>query len=514
MILCPENPGFSPRRRRFVTTTTLGAVAAGTLSACGSFDRWVTGDSNHLDEEVMILGGGLAGLAAAYHLKKNKTRYRLFEGSERLGGRVQSLRHFNADDQVAEMGAEFFEGSHKAVHELCKDLNIRALDVSYNSKSDRAVYWIKGKAVSEKDFKKLLRPIALKLAQARQEIFASIPTEISPRTLLSFARAPALDEHSLSDLLTSLKTSNNEDVVSAFETLCVSEWGVESKEINLLQFLGRLDFEARALAGGTATLHRVDGGASRLVDVLGERVQGIVPDSVLKVDHRLVAIRGRSGGFDCTFKTPKGSDTIWARQVICTLPWSLLKEVDGIQSLDLSVEAKDLISKAQYASHAKVVSSFRDPFWKKKTLPTGKNQGVFRGDLLGQNYWDSGRGQPGSRSLMTSQRGGLKGQSTGSAAPAESLKDLRNFHRELGIEESSQVTNWSQKPFSRGSRLNLGPGRYLKYLKFLGEESASTFYFAGEHISFKDFGTMNGALETAIESANKALQKVYLKSFL
>jgi monoamine oxidase len=507
-----------PGRRRFLTKSAglaTGAAASLALPACGNFDRWVLGDNHHLNTEVMILGGGLAGLSAAYHLKKSKIPFRLFEASSRIGGRVQTLRHFNADQQFAETGAEFFESGHKAVHQLCKDLGLNAQDVSYDTKSDRGLYWLKGRIVSEKDFKKSLRPVALKLAQARQEVFAAIPTEITARSLASFPRAAVVDQQSLADLLTALKSTVPDEILGCFESLCVSEWGVESKSINLLQFLIRLDFEERALAGGQTKMYRVEGGTSQLVEVLAERAQGVVAGSSLLLEYQLVALRERGGGYECTFRTPNGSDTYWARQVICTLPWSVLKDVAGIQSVDLGVAARELISKSVYATHSKVISSFRDPFWKKKAAGKPRFQGIFRGELLGQNYWDSSRGQAGSRGLLTSQRGGERGQGTGVTAPAESLKDLKNFSKEISAEEISHVTNWSQKPFARGSRYNVPPGSYLKYLEFLNDENDKvTFYFAGEHASFKDFGTMNGAIESAVAAADKAMQKAFLKSFL
>jgi len=499
-------------RRDFLKKAALGGAATATLAGCSNFDRWVRGDNHQLDHEVMVLGGGLAGLAAAYQLKRNKTPYQLFEGSSRLGGRIQTLFQFNPDGQFAELGGEFFDGGHKTLLQLCKDLSLNAQEITYDNKSDHALYWISGKVMSEKDFRKKLRPLAIRLAQTRQELFASIPTELTPRALILHPPSATVDNQSLADFLNALKPSTDFAILNCFENICVSEWGVEAKDINFLQFLVRLDFEERT---GITKLYRVEGGTSRLIDVLGERVQGIVPGTTLKVEHRLVAIRGKSNGFECTFRTPNGSDVVWARQIICTLPWSTLKDVDGIQSLELNPLRKELISKATYATHAKVATSFRDAFWRKKQKAQVSYQGILRGELLGQNYWDTSRNQEGTHGVLTSQRGGSRGQNTGVNASAETLQDLRNFFKEVNGEENSQVANWSQKPFAKGSRYNVPPGGYLKYLEMLsGDPEAITFYFAGEHMSFHDFGTMNGALETGIAVADIAMQKAFLKGYI
>lgn len=496
---------FSERRdflkKMSASLTTLA------LSGCSSFDNWVVGDSKHLEQDVMVLGGGVAGLAAAYHLKKNKIPYKLYEGSSRLGGRIQTLFHVNENDQFAELGAEFFESTHESVHQLCKELNLDLQDISYDAKMNRGLYCLDGKVFNEKDFRKKLKPLALKLAQLRRESFASFMAEMTPRAVLVNPSMASLDQMSLEEFLTPLRGTMDAATLQSFENLCLSEWGVELKQVNLLHFLIKLDLEERNAVVTPMRILRVQGGMARMVQILGERVQGIVPNLVLKLEHQLVAIREKSDGYECTFKTPKGSETVWARQVICTLPFSILKEIDGIQSLDLG-NKKDFIANPSYGTHAKVVCSFKEPFWRKKTTTALAAQGVFRGQVLGQSYWESSRGQAGTHGLLTSQRGGSVGQATGVNAAKQTLEDLQCFYKEPLAEENLLLSNWSQKPFAKGSRFNLLPGTYLKYLEMLLEErEAESFFIAGEHWSFAHSGTMNGAIESGVAAAEKALQK-------
>jgi hypothetical protein len=54
---------------------------------------------------VLVLGAGLAGLSAAYELKKQGYEVTLLEGRERVGGRVWTVREGFADGHVAEIGA-------------------------------------------------------------------------------------------------------------------------------------------------------------------------------------------------------------------------------------------------------------------------------------------------------------------------------------------------------------------------------------------------------------------------
>lgn len=508
-ILTEESEKFSSSRRDFLKKSAYGSAAAMALSACSSFDRWVVGDSNRLDQEVMVLGAGISGLCAAYHLKKNRIPYRVFEASDRVGGRVQTMYHANPDDQFAELGAEFFEASHTSMHQLCKDLNLVVQNITYDPKVDRAVYWLNGQVVAEKEFRKNLRPLIAKLAQVKVEAFASFPAEINARSVVMSPGLQELDKQSMADFLGALRGSMDDGTLQCFENLCISEWGVDSKYINLLHFLVKLDLEEKVNRTTPPKFYRVEGGMSRVTQILGERVQGVVPGTNLKLGYQLIAIRGKSGGYECTFRTAKGSDTLWARQIICTLPFSILKEVDGIQTLELGL-TRELIAGASYATHSKVISSFREPLWKKKAKNFPNFQGVFRGQLLGQSYWDSSRGQAGTRGLLTSQRGGSAGQSTGVAGPQETLQDLRNFYKDAAAEESALVLNWSQKPYARGSRFNVNPGSYIKYLEAMTEENKQeNFFIGGEHWSFADSGTMNGAIDSGVAAAEKALQKTF-----
>jgi monoamine oxidase len=511
----PSVPASLPRRE-FLGKTAMGGLASAAFfsSACSTLDRWVMGDSTRIEGEILVLGGGLAGLCAAYHLKKNRVPYRLFEASSRLGGRVQTLEHFNSDQQFAEAGAEFFEGSHRELAQLCQELNLKIQNISYDPKVGRGLYWLDGKIVAEKEFRKALRPLALKLAQLRGEILSSVSGELQATSLAILPQAQEADRNSLANVIEPFRDKIPKPVLETFENLCISEWGVETSDINLLHFLVKLSLEDHAASVAPAKLLRIEGGNSKLVQILGERVQGVLAGFSLKLEHQVVELQRRAGGYNCTFKTPKGHETIWARQVICTLPWSILKDVEGLRNLELPKPQVEAIENAFYAKHAKSICSYKEPVWKHRKADSSAFQGNFRGQLLGQSYWDSSRGQTGTHGLLTSQSGGKKSQAlTPELAATECLLDLRRFFKEQSPEENSHLTKWENKPFAKGSRHCSRPGTYLKHLEMLTVQDEKTgFFFAGEHMSFRDAGTMNGAVKTAVDAANEAMRRNHVKT--
>ena len=77
---------------------------------------------------VAIIGGGIAGLAAAYELELARRagtpiKYELFEAGPRLGGVISSSV---IDGTVIERGPDSFLTEKPAAAELCRELGLEA----------------------------------------------------------------------------------------------------------------------------------------------------------------------------------------------------------------------------------------------------------------------------------------------------------------------------------------------------------------------------------------------------
>src|SRR5262245_32079469 len=69
------------------------------------------------DLDVIVVGGGAAGLAATSHLHQNKFRTLLLEARDRLGGRVLTVRSPTSRYPI-ELGAEFIHGRPEIFHQF------------------------------------------------------------------------------------------------------------------------------------------------------------------------------------------------------------------------------------------------------------------------------------------------------------------------------------------------------------------------------------------------------------
>src|SRR3954453_6699115 len=105
-------------RRQIVQRAGAGAAAL-TLGS-----RWLPAANAATAPRVVVIGAGLAGLSAAYQLKKAGYAAQVHEASDRVGGRCWSIRGAFADGQVAEHGGELIDQGHNAVRNLAQELGL------------------------------------------------------------------------------------------------------------------------------------------------------------------------------------------------------------------------------------------------------------------------------------------------------------------------------------------------------------------------------------------------------
>ena len=79
----------------------------------------------------VVLGAGLAGLAAAYRLKKKGWHVTVLEARDRIGGRVFSHQFDEDKTLVCELGGEWIGRDHDEMKRLCRVFNLRKMRHQY-----------------------------------------------------------------------------------------------------------------------------------------------------------------------------------------------------------------------------------------------------------------------------------------------------------------------------------------------------------------------------------------------
>ncbi len=152
-------------RRNFIIASS-SLLAAG----CSSIDRLIFEPEQQSLSEVVVIGGGLAGLTAALELKKRGISYTLFEASSRLGGRVLTKRELNSRGEFVstDLGLSSIWDSDTPLFELLKEFKIPM--TSFSEKSS-------GKSSEKSSERVELRPKEgfTRLIEALQNRVAGVP---------------------------------------------------------------------------------------------------------------------------------------------------------------------------------------------------------------------------------------------------------------------------------------------------------------------------------------------------
>jgi monoamine oxidase len=175
-------------RRRFIKTNAVAGLAA-VMGQSLAFPAMA--DSPNSEMRVAIIGAGIAGLNAAYQLKKAGISATIYEARSRVGGRMFST---SIDDGlVIDLGAELINSDHADMLALVKDFNIGL----FNKLKDAALlpypkeaYLFEGVSYSEAQLVNDLRPIAAQISDDSRLLYQDWD-----------ANAPLFDQWSVSDYL-------------------------------------------------------------------------------------------------------------------------------------------------------------------------------------------------------------------------------------------------------------------------------------------------------------------------
>ena len=101
---------------------------------------------------IAIVGAGMAGLVAAWLLQRAGLPVRLYEASQRVGGRVRTLREGFSSGLYAEAGAMRIPASHKLTLHLCKTFGLQLTE--FIQDHSEALLYINGERVRRSDYLK------------------------------------------------------------------------------------------------------------------------------------------------------------------------------------------------------------------------------------------------------------------------------------------------------------------------------------------------------------------------
>lgn len=491
----------------------VGAVSALTLylNACKtpvSSDLQGTSSGKKPSGDIVIVGGGAAGLSAAYYLQKAGVSSQVYEATDRLGGRIYTQYQFNSENMFCERGGELVDTGHKEIQSLMEELGLKLQKLPDPTLPPEG-HFFGGQWRSEEDLVKGFGPLAAQIAKDAEGFMVDGQfTMPSYKNSLSDAIL-ALDKMSLKDYLDVNQSLAPKWVRELIRIAYVGEYGLDAEEqsaVNLVSFIGTDIANGFKMFGESDELFRIEGGNSMLIQGLVGHVK-----NSCHLSHSLKSIaRSISGQFQLLFQTADNKVLeVKTNTCILALPFTTVRDVQGIDKIGLSPTKLKAIRELGYGTNSKLMLGFKKRYWRDGGSKFPSNDGNLVTDLPLQGGWDTSRKQAGESGIFTNFMGGSWAKTFTLAKAKGSLDDLEKIYPGISkLYDSNRVLQvWTAVPTQKGSYICPKPGQYTSMGGVFGEsECNGQLLFAGEHTSDVSAGFMNGAVESGLRVATALLE--------
>ncbi|WP_413161168.1 flavin monoamine oxidase family protein [Capilliphycus salinus ALCB114379] len=492
-------PAILTRRRLLqIGLASAGAMATATLS---QYRHRATAQSSI--SPVLIVGAGIAGLAAGYRLGQAGVPIDIIEARNKVGGRINTRTKAAGTPLIAELGGEFIDTDHICIRSLAEELGLFLIDLlPVDAGLIPDTYFFEGRRVSLEEIINDFVPVAAQV-EADLEALENFEDYTSEDET-----ALALDNISLAQYLDQIPTTPI--IRQLLKIAYTSDFGLNPEEqspLNLIYYIGTEPgtFE---VFGDSDERFYLDGGSEQITQRLAQLLTGSIATSTV-----LESIREQSDGrFLVSLRSGMNSFERTYERVILTVPFSVLRTIEI--DVELPEIKRQAIETVGYGTNSKLITGYTDKIWRSRF---NSRANVFT-DLGFQNTWESSQSRYASSTvgLITNYTGGSKGVAIGAGTVEDQAQLFRSQFEAVfpginGVAIPNQADRafWTGSPFSLGSYLCYRPGEFTRFYGVEGERVGNLF-FAGEHTSLEYQGFMEGGCETGELVASDILEDVGL----
>ena len=445
-------------------------------------------------KRVIVIGAGLAGLAAAFELKQRGHRPLILEAQNRVGGRIYTLRETFAPGLYAEAGGMRIPRAHDLTLEFCRLFDLELAPFAMDN--PKGLVYIGGERLTMEQAN--VQPERLPFALAEHERGRS---------------ASDLWEEAIRDVREQLERdgdaaweaiSSEYDQYSLYEFLQVrgfSEGAIEYYAV--MNFLEAdihnacLEVLREDLGKAYVDMQSIVGGMDALPNAFFDRLQDEV-----RFGAEVHALDQGDDSVTVHYKTESGRFSEHGDYAVCTLPFSVLRTIETLKPF--SHGKRKAIRQLNYAASTKVLFQVRRRFWEEEdgiyggatvtdlpirrmNYPAG-NPNSERGVLLASYTWSQDALQWGAMDPETRLE--------------EALQDVSRIHP--GIRDEYEVGAshaWYGDRYARGAFALFEPGQQSELQDDIVRPEGR-IYFAGEHCSLYH-AWIQGALESGLRAARE-----------
>ncbi|MEU0114859.1 FAD-dependent oxidoreductase [Streptomyces bobili] len=494
-----------PLSRRSLLGGTAALAGAGTLTATATGAASAATAAASRSVDVVIVGGGLAGLTAARDLVAAGRTVAVLEARDRVGGRVLGLTLPNGG--VTEGGGEFIGPTQDRIKALADSLGV-ATFATYNTGKNLLYKDGKKSAYATDGLLGSVPPVdAAGLANAAivQASLDDMAKQVPVDAPWKAAKAAEWDRQTFESWLRA-----NAVIPSAkflLDVACTSIFSAEPRELSLLFVLfyiaaagneqtpGTLE-RLTETANGAQELRFV--GGSQLVPIklaatLGDRV-------VLNAPVRTITRSGSS------YVVTADGVTVTAKRVVVAVPPPLAARISYDPLLPAGRD--QLTQRLPMASVGKAIAIYDTPFWR----ADGLNGQVVSDTGAVSSTFDNSPPDASYGALM----GFIEADKMRAldAAPADTVKaavlaDLATYFGDRAKTPTSFVLQrWNNEAYTRGGPVSIAaPGVLTQYGPAL-RAPVGGIHWAGTETSIHWMGFMDGAVRSGERVAKEVLAEL------
>lgn len=446
--------------------------------------------------EVVVVGAGYAGLAAALELHDAGVDVIVLEAQHRVGGRTLSAK--NEDGTVIDHGGQWVGPTQRHFLSLVERFDVATFPTYLGGANIER--WIDG---SKRDFKIAGPddgPGMREYLSAMAEI-DRLSEAVNLEDPAATPNAEALDSETVHSYLE--RTVPSADARLRFALAVQSVWTVEPRDISMLHFLfyvasaGNFDqlMEAEGCAQETRFVEGAQETAIRIARVLGERV--VLGSPVRRIE------RDDEGAL---VSTEHGD--VRADRVIVAVPPQAAQQI--VHEPPLPVARTRWLAKSPMGDVVKIHVSYDRPFWRDRGLSgeatlygepslgfvfDNSPHDLSRGVLVCFVYADRIRGWK------------ARGEEGRRQEVVDTLVDL--FGEEAANPRRYAEKDWSEEPFIGGAyAANPTPGAWVEHSAEGWRRPVGRLHWAGTETA----SVWNGYIDGAISSGRRAASEVLTAS--
>jgi monoamine oxidase len=502
-----EMPGVS--RREFLK----GAGAAGAAAAVAGPLAFARPARAAGGPRIAIVGGGIAGLAAALTLQDKGVYADVYESSGRVGGRMHSDWQefgpsFWANKQQAELCGELIDSNHKTILQLAQRFGLATVDLLQaqpNGTTD--TYWIFGApypyAQASNDFK----PVHNTLQGQVQE--TGYPTLYNSST----PAGQFFDQMTLYDWITQYVPGGHGSQLGALLNAAYNEeYGAETTSQSALNLIYLLGYKSGpgtwSVYGASDERYHIAGGNANLPVAIA----GALPSGSIHLSSAMTAVAVNSDG---SIKVSFGNgQTTTADHVILCMSFAVLRTLN-YKKAGFDPRKQTAITQLGAGRNAKLNLQFNSRPWN-----AAGSTGSLYSDQPFQSGWEVTRGQSGTTGILVEYPGASVAQSMGQSSPYTTTATnpqvttyANRFLAQLEPIFPGITAQWNGKamlstPFTDPNLLcsysYWKPGQYTGFSGYEGIRQGN-IHFAGEHCSTNFQGFMEGGASEGVRAANEIL---------